>query len=137
MKTYYIYHVPGIKIGCTSDLHKRMRDQGFTNWEILEEHNDGWLAGNRELELQAEYGYAVDKSHYMISVQNRKVSYEVSVRGGRTQGNINASNGHMQRIQPIGSRLGAAATNSIKKTCNICGYESTPAGIYHHNKKCK
>ena len=68
---YYIYHIPGVKIGCTKQLQKRMTDQGFTNWEILEEHSDGWLAGDREIELQKEYGYPVDKSHYMISLQNR------------------------------------------------------------------
>ena len=38
-----------------------------------ETHEDGWLAGDREIELQKEYGYSVDKSHYMISVQNRPV----------------------------------------------------------------
>ena len=68
---YYIYHIPGVKIGCTNDLLKRMADQGFTDWEILEEHSDGWLAGDREIELQKEYGYRVDKVHYMISLQNR------------------------------------------------------------------
>ena len=68
---YYIYHIAGIKIGCTDDLEKRMSDQGFTEWEILETHEDGWLAGDREQELQKEYGLPVDKVHYMISRQNR------------------------------------------------------------------
>ena len=68
---YYIYHIPGVKIGVTKDLAKRMADQGFTDWEILEEHTNGWLAGDRELELQREHGYSVDTCHYMISLQNR------------------------------------------------------------------
>ena len=63
---YYIYHIPGIKIGCTEDLDKRMKDQGFTEWEILETHEDGWLAGDREIELQKEYGYRVDTTHYQV-----------------------------------------------------------------------
>ena len=103
MKTYYIYHIAGIKIGCTSDLQRRMRKQGFTDWEILEEHTDGWLAGDREIELQKEYGLPVDSVHYMISVENRVPSREVSVRGGTTQGNINASNGHFDRIKTANS----------------------------------
>ena len=73
MKTYYIYHILGIKIGCTEDLEKRMADQGFTEWEILETHTDGWIAGDREIELQKQYGYPVDKVHYMISRRNRPV----------------------------------------------------------------
>ena len=71
MKTYLIYHIPGIKIGCTNDLHKRMRDQGFTEWEILEEHNDIIEVSNRELQLQKDYGYKVDKVPYWVSVKNR------------------------------------------------------------------
>ena len=66
---HIIYHIPGIKIGCTKNLKKRMKEQGFTNWEILEEHEDGWLAGDREIELQKEYGLPVDRVHYMITLQ--------------------------------------------------------------------
>jgi hypothetical protein len=69
---FYIYHIPGKKIGCTADLQKRMSDQGFTEWEILETHENGWLAGDREKELQEEYGYRVDNVHYMVARQNRR-----------------------------------------------------------------
>ena len=137
MKTYVIYHIPGVKIGCTTQYPYRCQEQGYEVYEILETHDDGWIAGDRELELQKEYGYPVDTSHYMISVQNRIPSTEACSRGGITQGNINKMNGQWERIQKIGRRLGAAATNSIRKKCTICGYESTPAGISHHNKKCK
>jgi len=68
---YYIYHIPGKKIGCTNNIKRRMRQQGFTEWEILETYEDGWVAGDREIELQKEYGYPVDTTHYMISIQNR------------------------------------------------------------------
>lgn len=116
MKTYYIYHIAGNKIGCTSDLLKRMSDQGFTEWEILEEHTDGWLAGDREQELQKEYGLPVDTVHYMISVQNRVPSTEVCRRGGITQGNINVSNGHLDRIKTKESLAnGGKVTGRIKR----------------------
>ena len=84
MKTYYIYHVPGFKIGCTSNLNKRLKDQNLTKWELLETHTDGWLAGDREKELQKEYGLPIDAVHYMISVQNRyKLTNEDRSKGGR------------------------------------------------------
>ncbi len=61
-----------------------MAAQGFTNWEILETYEDGWLAGDREIELQKEYGYQVDQRHYMDTINlfqsgkseetNRKIS---------------------------------------------------------------
>ena len=73
--TYYIYKIEGIKIGCTTDLEKRMSDQGFTEWEILwQEEGDydfGWIAGDKELELQEQYRYPVDNNNYQISRINR------------------------------------------------------------------
>ena len=68
---YYIYHIPGVKIGCTKDLEKRMSDQEFTEWQILETHEDIHVASDREIELQKEYNYKVDKIPYWKSLQNR------------------------------------------------------------------
>ncbi len=68
---YYIYHIPGIKIGCSMYPKQRVKAQGYSDYEILETHEDGWLAGDREIELQKQYGYSLDNVHYMISVQNR------------------------------------------------------------------
>ena len=101
---YTVYHIPGKKIGCTTDFVKRMKDQGFTSWEILWEQDGdydfGWIAGNKEIELQKQYGYPVDKSHYQISRRNRELAElskseekkinnystkEASSRGGKTQ----------------------------------------------------
>ena len=78
---YYIYHIPGIKIGCTTNLKNRMAQLNYTEYEVLEEHLDGWIAGDRELELQKEYGYDIDPVHYMIKLRQlesgrTKESYE-------------------------------------------------------------
>ena len=71
MKNYYIYHIAGIKIGCTVNVPHRMREQGFTEWEHLETHTDIYEASNREIELQKEYGYPVDNVPYWQAVENR------------------------------------------------------------------
>ena len=81
MKTYYIYHIPTVKIGCTVTINHRMQEQGFTDWEILEEHTDIYVASNREIELQKEYGLPVDTIPYWKSIENRR-------RGGRIGGRI-------------------------------------------------
>ena len=86
---YVIYHIPGIKIGCTSDLARRMFQQGFTEWEILEEHTDIYVASNREIELQKEYGLPVDTIPYWQSILNRPKwinlpGREASKKGGTT-----------------------------------------------------
>mgnify|MGYP007047349631 FL=1 len=71
MKNYYIYHISGIKIGCTVNIPHRMAEQGFTEWEILETHTDIYVASDREIELQKQYGLPVDTVPYWKSVENR------------------------------------------------------------------
>jgi hypothetical protein len=66
---YYIYHIPGIKIGCTDNVQRRIEQQGYSNCEILEEHVDIFRASNRELALQKKYGYQLDKIPYFKSVE--------------------------------------------------------------------
>lgn len=61
---YYIYHIPGVKIGCSKHPDKRVKQQKFTVYEILEQYLDKRVAAKRELELQKEYGYRVDKVLY-------------------------------------------------------------------------
>jgi hypothetical protein len=46
-----------------------MAAQGFTEWEILEEHTDIYIASEREIELQKEYGLPVDTVPYYTSVR--------------------------------------------------------------------
>ena len=69
---YYIYHIPGVKIGCTIELDRRIKKQGFEEHEILEIHTDIYEASDRELELQREYGYLVDTVPYYVSVEHIK-----------------------------------------------------------------
>jgi len=66
---YYIYHIPGTKIGVSHQVEKRIAKQGFTNYEILEEYSDIYEVSYREKELQKEYGYPVDKAYYYESIE--------------------------------------------------------------------
>ena len=65
--TYYIYHIPGKKIGMTCDLYNRVTEQqGYEphEYEILEESEDVDFASNMERMLQESYGYKVDRVPY-------------------------------------------------------------------------
>jgi len=65
--TYYIYHIPGKKIGVTRDLEKRVTEQqGYESheYEILEETEDILHASQIERMLQEVYGYRVDEVPY-------------------------------------------------------------------------
>ena len=66
---YSIYEIPGVKIGTTKRKPKlRVREQGYINFNLLETHTDPIVAGEREIQLQKEYGYEVDQRHYVNSV---------------------------------------------------------------------
>ena len=65
--TYYLYHIPGKKIGVTRDLISRVVDQQGYNLdeiEVLEQSTDIDYISDRELELQQSYGYRVDRQKY-------------------------------------------------------------------------
>ena len=74
-KEYIIYHIPGKKIGCTSDLYERVTNQqGYETgeYEILESSKDINYISKRELELQEKYGYRVDLKPYNELSNNNK-----------------------------------------------------------------
>jgi len=65
--TFYIYHIPGKKIGVTRDLNKRLTVyQGYKpgEYEVLETSEDIDYISAREKELQQSYGYKVDETSY-------------------------------------------------------------------------
>jgi hypothetical protein len=83
---YYIYHIPGIKIGCTTKHpEERAKQQGYIDYEILEEHFDIYVASDRELELQKKYNYPVDDTPFYKTYQ-LTLSGKTS-KGGKTSGN--------------------------------------------------
>ena len=64
---YYLYHIPGKKIGVTCDLNNRVTmQQGYTpeEYEVLDESTDIDYISSKEIELQKQYGYRVDRKLY-------------------------------------------------------------------------
>ena len=65
--TYYIYHIPGKKIGVTRNLNKRVTEQqGYApdEYEVLFTGEDIDEVSQLEIELQKSYGYRVDTKLY-------------------------------------------------------------------------
>ena len=64
---YYLYHIPGKKIGVTRNLNTRVTlMQGYkeNEYEVLEQSDDIDYISDREIELQKSYGYKVDRKLY-------------------------------------------------------------------------
>jgi NTP pyrophosphatase (non-canonical NTP hydrolase) len=64
---YYLYHIPGKKIGVTRDLNNRVtQQQGYAadEYEVLLTSDDIDFISNKEIELQQSYGYRKDRTLY-------------------------------------------------------------------------
>jgi len=64
---YYLYHIPGKKIGVTCNLNNRVTlVQGYKEgeYEVLEQSEDIDYISDREIELQQSYGYKKDRTLY-------------------------------------------------------------------------
>ena len=64
---YYLYHIPGKKIGVTRNLNNRVtKQQGYSpdEYEVLDQSTDIDYISSREIELQKSYGYKVDLKPY-------------------------------------------------------------------------
>ena len=157
---YYIYHIKGIKIGCSKFPKNRVKKQGYDNFEILEQYENIDIASKREIELQMQYGYIKDCTLYNQTIS--APTKEGMIKGGKTAGNkpeniirfkeiqkkyahlggskqgpiqakINKENGHM-------SRLGKKMTeyNNRSQICPYCGIESRGIGyVRWHGENCK
>jgi len=139
---YYIYHIPGVKIGCTNKPYRRIEsEQKQLKYEILEEHNDIMFASKREIELQKQYGYRVDTIPYYESIRrinkaskiahktiNFKKDIDWDARNKKIDFDKRAKKMGNQLLNRLDNmRILAAKKNSIavvaydKKTLNIIG----------------
>jgi len=76
-EVYYIYHIPGKKIGVTRDLNNRVTlVQGYKpgEYEVLDSSSDINYISGREIELQKVYGYKVDRTLYKNLVNKMKIN---------------------------------------------------------------
>ena len=65
--TYYLYHIPGKKIGVTRDLKHRVEEQQGYNegeYDVILSTDDIGIISEAEISLQKAYGYKIDETPY-------------------------------------------------------------------------
>jgi hypothetical protein len=103
-KKYYIYEIPGVKIGCTWNVKRRVeKAQGYTDYKILEQHTDIMEASKREIELQKHYGYKVDKLPYYKTLLSG--TDEGRSKAGIISGKKAAESGQLASIRGLGGKI--------------------------------
>ena len=79
---YYLYHIPGKKIGVTRNLNKRVTEkQGYTpdEYEVLLTSEDINLVSSLEIELQKSLGYKVDRQSYKNLINKTKNKMRINI----------------------------------------------------------
>jgi len=77
---YYLYHIPGKKIGVTTDLYERVeRQQGYgpDEYQVIMSTEDIDLISKKEIALQKALGYKVDMKPYN-KLNNNKMKINVT-----------------------------------------------------------
>lgn len=97
---FYIYHIPGKKIGVTRDLNKRVTDQqGYKQgeYEVLEESDDITYISKQEIALQKSYGYKVDRQLYsdLNKMKSNKMKLNVTEQTTTFPVPLNKLKGHL------------------------------------------
>ena len=110
MYTIYFGYKPSgrRKIGCDENYPNRPIQQNMTNYRILEQHEDIYVASDREIELQQEYGVHVDSVPYWM----------MQLKGSKG-GSKSKSSGALRRNQSLG---GIKNTHTLK-VCPHCNKE--------------
>ena len=82
---YYLYHIPGVKIGVTTNLEERVeRQQGYYpgEYEVIMSTSDIDLISEKEISFQKAMGYNVDRKLYkdlykpvnQITINNMRIN---------------------------------------------------------------
>ena len=155
--TYYIYEVPGEKIGATKDWESR-REYNFNEYQIepiivetMEgpDTEDMWqVVGDREWYYADLNGYTRGTHYKVIRILAAKHDWSDDARaiakrnkaqskagkvGGKTTGPKNVQSGHLKSI----STLGGHAMAKVINTCEHCGHQGKGANFYrYHAKNC-
>jgi len=77
---YYLYHIPGKKIGVTTDLYERVECQqgyGPDEYQVIMSTEDIDLVSKKEIALQKALGYRVDMKPYN-KLNNNKMKINVT-----------------------------------------------------------
>ena len=110
-KKYYIYHIPTYtqhngsvgKIGCSHQPKYRVKQQGYTEYEILEVYDSLEIASKREIELQIEYGYLKDSAPYSNIVNAQKLG---SIIGNNKKNRLKANKSRTKTLITNGTFKG-------------------------------
>ena len=137
-QTYYLYHIPGKKIGVTRDLNKRVtQTQGYKpgEYEVLESSNDIDYISNKKIELQKSFGYRKDHKLYKnlfkmkINVTEQTTTFPVPVT--KLKESLHKQIGLVWTTEFGKILLGKDLANWIANNAHVSMYNSDRCYVYN------
>lgn len=141
---YYLYHIPGKKIGVTRNLKDRLTiQQGYQTeeYEVLDSSEDINYISKQELVLQLIYGYKVDRQSYKnlinkyenqmkLNVTEQTITFPCPVN--KLKGNLFDNLGAQLETNFGNCTLTPEIAEWIMKNANVSMYN--PDRTYIYNK---
>ena len=136
---FYIYHIPGKKIGVTRNLNKRVTEQqGYKRgeYEILEKSEDISYVSKKELALQKAYGYKVDRQLYseLNKIKSNKMKLNVTEQTTTFPVPLNKLKGHLMDNKGLKWETSLGEFKISKKTVEWLLHNAKPS--MYNNDRC-
>jgi len=137
-ETYYLYHIPGKKIGVTRDLNKRVTQvQGYQpgEYEVLESSSDINYISEKEIELQKSYGYRKDHKLYKnlfkmkLNVTEQTTTFPVPLM--KLKGRLHDQIGLNWNIEFGKIRMTTELADWIATNAHVSMYNSDRSYVYN------
>jgi NTP pyrophosphatase (non-canonical NTP hydrolase) len=140
---YYLYHIPGKKIGITRNLNYRLtKRQGYQTeeYEVLDSSEDIDYISAQELALQLIYGYKVDRQSYKNLINKIKNQMKLNVTeqtttfpypANKLKGNLFDNLGIQIETDLGNYALTAELADWIAKNANVSMYNSERTYVYN------
>ena len=140
--TYYLYHIPGKKIGITKDLKKRVEDQqgyGPGEYRILMKSDNVEFISEQELYLQKMFGYKIDETPYNeLKFNNKEMNVNITEQTttfpcpiNKLKGQLMDSIGMNWKTDHGDCRITKKSIDWIMKNIQISRYNSERCYVYN------
>ncbi len=118
MKKFTVYHIPGIKVGCTTNIKARMKSNEkkytFKEFYILGSFDDIQIASDMEI-------YYHSKAGYKFSGFSPYTQVYAACKKGRNNGGTMSGRTHSSKTKKLQSDV-QLTLNETKETCPNCGF---------------
>lgn len=139
---FYLYHIKGIKWGCTKRLEQRLKVQGYSISDLDRLITVGNIdkAAELELQLNKEFGYLKHLADYRQTLQcSEKIRNSIHPsKLGKKYGYKNLLNGVTEKSRKKGGEIAGNIVSNRILTCPHCKKEGKWMVMHRwHMDNCK